>query len=138
MHGLNSTPDQVKTKINDLGMTDTEAVAKANSLGIDLQKYPGIQSGSKQTTEIQPQVIKEQAVKRTVSDTFAIRQIPYSIPGFEGRSVPTSPASGAASDANLCVKLPQQVGRVHRLREDFKVVPVGAGPREQIRRATLP
>ena len=81
----NSTPDQVKTKINDLGMTDTEAVAKANSLGIDLQKYLGIQSGSKQTTEIQPQVIKEQAVKRTVSDTFAIRQIPYSIPGFEGR-----------------------------------------------------
>ena len=81
----NSTPDQLKAKIKELGMTDSEAEAKANSLGFDLQKYLGLQTTSKQPTDIQQQTIKEQTGKRTIPDTFTIRQIPYSVPGFEGR-----------------------------------------------------
>jgi len=85
-----STPDQVKAKIKELGMTEKEAEAKANALGIDLQKYLEIQEGKQEAQpppEIQaPQDISDQTTKNAAPTAAAVPQVPYTIPGFEKRS----------------------------------------------------
>jgi protein involved in polysaccharide export with SLBB domain len=85
-----STPDQVKAKIKELGMTEKEAEAKANALGIDLQKYLDLQEGKQEAVPApevqQPQDISNQTAKNAALTVSAVPQVSYSIPGFEKRS----------------------------------------------------
>jgi len=84
----NMTADQVKAKIKELGMTEKEAQARANALGIDLQKYIGIQAAqqkAQQAPAILPQAAVEQPVNQPVPAPSAV-PIPYSVSGFEGRT----------------------------------------------------
>ena len=86
----NSNPDQIKAKIKELGLTDQEAKAKADSAGFDLQKYLGLSPSpqkTQQSTEEQTEEIDRlQDRKKAVLDSAAGRKITYSIPGFEGRT----------------------------------------------------
>jgi protein involved in polysaccharide export with SLBB domain len=86
----NANSDQIKAKIKELGMTEKEAEAKANALGIDLQKYLGIQEGKQESLPLpeaqQPQNLPEQTIKNPPQNVPAVAQVPYSIPGFEGRN----------------------------------------------------
>jgi polysaccharide biosynthesis/export protein len=83
------TPQQIDAKLKELGMTRAEAEAKANALGVDLQKYLGIQTGKQeiqQPIETQPQETREQVIQQAVPIPSAVPQILFSIPGFEGRT----------------------------------------------------
>jgi protein involved in polysaccharide export with SLBB domain len=85
-----STSDQVKAKIKELGMTEKEAQAKANALGIDLQQYLETQEGKQEALPApeaqQPQDVPDQTKKNAAPTASAVPQVSYSIPGFEGRS----------------------------------------------------
>ena len=81
----NSTPDQVKAKIKELGMTEKEAEAKAQALGIDLQKYLGIQIEARQSANTQLQMDSTQSVNKLVTALSVAPQVLDSVPGFEGR-----------------------------------------------------
>ena len=82
----NSTPDQVKAKIKELGMTEKEAEAKASAYGIDLRRYLGMQADFKQSAESQMQLARDQSINQAVLPQLVESPVRDSVPGFEGRT----------------------------------------------------
>jgi polysaccharide biosynthesis/export protein len=85
----NASPDQVKSKIKEAGMTEKEAKEKAAALGIDLQQYlDGLpQQQGTQLPEDNTEAGKAQSVNGLKSTSNSSTKTEFVVPGFEKREI---------------------------------------------------
>jgi polysaccharide export outer membrane protein len=93
------TPEQIKEKIKELGLTEQEAQARAKALGLDIQQYLDVLSGkpAEQTEEVTAGQMEDQReiksakqgpLSKHIEDSLKVaeRMLLDSIPGFYGRA----------------------------------------------------